>query len=70
MTNQQMRPVMCNEFMLEPSFFFPRDIQPGRIIKSEVICTPTRVGEKKIVARLTSNQVKDISVEKAITVTH
>ncbi|POI34266.1 hypothetical protein CIB84_001982 [Bambusicola thoracicus] len=46
------------------------DIQPGRIIKSEVICTPTRVGEKKIVARLTSNQVKDISVEKAITVTH
>ncbi|XP_048807188.1 protein-glutamine gamma-glutamyltransferase 4 [Lagopus muta] len=46
------------------------DIQPGRIIKSEVICTPTRVGEKKIVARLTSNQVKDISVEKGITVTH
>lgn len=46
------------------------DIQPGRIIKSEVICTPTRVGEKKIVARLTSNQVKDISVEKAIMVTH
>uniref|UniRef100_A0A8C9L9J1 Protein-glutamine gamma-glutamyltransferase 4 n=1 Tax=Pavo cristatus TaxID=9049 RepID=A0A8C9L9J1_PAVCR len=46
------------------------DIQPGRIIKSEVICTPTRVGEKKIVARLTSNQVKDISVEKAIVVTH
>uniref|UniRef100_A0A8C3Q0S1 Protein-glutamine gamma-glutamyltransferase 4 n=1 Tax=Chrysolophus pictus TaxID=9089 RepID=A0A8C3Q0S1_CHRPC len=46
------------------------DIQPGRIIKSEVICTPTRVGEKKIVARLTSNQVKDISVEKGIMVTH
>ncbi|OXB83256.1 UNVERIFIED_CONTAM: hypothetical protein H355_002008 [Colinus virginianus] len=46
------------------------DIQPGRIIKSEVICTPTRVGEKKIVARLTSSQVKDISVEKAIMVTH
>ncbi|NXC42339.1 TGM4 glutamyltransferase, partial [Penelope pileata] len=45
------------------------NIQPGRIIKSEVICTPTRVGEKKIVARLTSNQVKDISVEKAITIT-
>ncbi|NXL86607.1 TGM4 glutamyltransferase, partial [Alectura lathami] len=46
------------------------DIQPGRIIKSEVICTPTRTGEKKIVARLTSDQVKDISVEKAITITH
>ncbi|NXU54874.1 TGM4 glutamyltransferase, partial [Turnix velox] len=44
------------------------DIKPGRIIKSEVICTPTRVGEKKIVAKLTSAQVKAISVEKAITV--
>ncbi|NXK53274.1 TGM4 glutamyltransferase, partial [Chauna torquata] len=46
------------------------DVQPGRIIKSEVICTPTRAGEKKIVARLTSNQIKGISVEKAITITH
>ncbi|NXV50678.1 TGM4 glutamyltransferase, partial [Uria aalge] len=45
------------------------DIKPGRIIKSEVICTPTRVGEKKIVAKLTSAQVKAISVEKAITIT-
>ncbi|NWW43123.1 TGM4 glutamyltransferase, partial [Pedionomus torquatus] len=44
------------------------DVKPGRIIKSEVICTPTRVGEKKIVAKLTSAQVKAISVEKAITV--
>ncbi|NXV22080.1 TGM4 glutamyltransferase, partial [Cepphus grylle] len=44
------------------------DIKPGRIIKSEVICTPTRVGEKKIVAKLTSAQVKAISVEKAITI--
>lgn len=70
MTNRQMRPVMCKELMLGLFSFLPRDIQPGRIIKSEVICTPTRVGEKKIVARLTSNQVKDISVEKGITVTH
>lgn len=70
MTNRQMRPVMCKELMLGLLSFLPRDIQPGRIIKSEVICTPTRVGEKKIVARLTSNQVKDISVEKGITVTH
>ncbi|NXI68493.1 TGM4 glutamyltransferase, partial [Anseranas semipalmata] len=46
------------------------DIQPGRIIKSEIICSPTRAGEKKIVAKLTSNQVKGISVEKAITITH
>ncbi|NWY55821.1 TGM4 glutamyltransferase, partial [Chionis minor] len=45
------------------------DVKPGRIIKSEVICTPTRVGEKKIVAKLTSDQIKAISTEKAITIT-
>ncbi|NWQ92767.1 TGM4 glutamyltransferase, partial [Burhinus bistriatus] len=45
------------------------NVKPGRIIKSEIICTPTRVGEKKIVAKLTSAQVKAISVEKAITIT-
>lgn len=56
--------------MLGPLSFLLRDVQPGRIIKSEVICTPTRAGEKKIVAKLTSNQVKTISVEKAITITH
>ncbi|XP_017930605.1 protein-glutamine gamma-glutamyltransferase 4 [Manacus vitellinus] len=44
------------------------DIMPGRIMKSEVICTPTRLGEKKIVAKLTSNQIKGISAEKAITI--
>ncbi|NXX74476.1 TGM4 glutamyltransferase, partial [Urocolius indicus] len=44
------------------------DVQPGRIIKSEVICTPTRLGEKKIVAKLTSTQIKGISTEKAITI--
>ncbi|NXP25048.1 TGM4 glutamyltransferase, partial [Scytalopus superciliaris] len=45
------------------------DIMPGRIMKSEVICTPTRLGEKKIVAKLISNQIKGISSEKAITIT-
>lgn len=50
-------------------FFLLRDVKPGRIIKSEIICTPTRVGEKKIVAKLTSAQVKAISTEKAITIT-
>ncbi|KAM9025292.1 protein-glutamine gamma-glutamyltransferase 4 isoform 1-T2 [Ara ararauna] len=44
------------------------DVKPGRIIKSEIICTPTRLGEKKIVAKLTSDQVKGISTEKAITI--
>ncbi|XP_005510703.2 protein-glutamine gamma-glutamyltransferase 4 [Columba livia] len=44
------------------------DIQPGRIIKSEVICTPTRLGEKKMVAKLTSAQLKGISAEKKITI--
>ncbi|NXW56817.1 TGM4 glutamyltransferase, partial [Eurystomus gularis] len=45
------------------------DLPPGRIMKSEIICNPTRVGEKKIVAKLTSNQVKGISAEKSITIT-
>ncbi|NXJ84084.1 TGM4 glutamyltransferase, partial [Trogon melanurus] len=45
------------------------DLMPGRIMKSEVICTPVRLGEKKIVAKLTSTQVKGISAEKAITIT-
>ncbi|NXG70744.1 TGM4 glutamyltransferase, partial [Baryphthengus martii] len=45
------------------------DLQRGRIMKSEIICTPTRVGEKKIVAKLTATQVKGISAEKAITIT-
>lgn len=45
------------------------DVKPGRVIKSEIICTPTRLGEKKMIAKLTSTQVKGISVEKAITIT-
>ena len=49
-------------------FFLLRDVKPGRIIKSEIICTPTRLGEKKIVAKLTSTQIKGISTEKAITI--
>ncbi|NWZ37744.1 TGM4 glutamyltransferase, partial [Brachypodius atriceps] len=45
------------------------DIMPGRIMKSEIICTPTRLGERKIVAKLISNQIKGISTEKGIIIT-
>ncbi|XP_009704362.1 PREDICTED: protein-glutamine gamma-glutamyltransferase 4 [Cariama cristata] len=45
------------------------DIKPGRIMKSEITCTPTRTGERKIVAKLTSTQIKAISTEKSITIT-
>ncbi|NXO60308.1 TGM4 glutamyltransferase, partial [Aramus guarauna] len=51
------------------STFDQGDVKPGRIIKSEIICTPTRLGEKKIVAKLISTQIKGISVEKGITIT-
>ncbi|NWV11389.1 TGM4 glutamyltransferase, partial [Ptilonorhynchus violaceus] len=44
------------------------DIMPGRIMKSEIICTPTRLGEKTMVAKLIANQIKGISAEKAITI--
>ncbi|XP_074747705.1 protein-glutamine gamma-glutamyltransferase 4 [Strix uralensis] len=51
------------------STFDEGDVKPGRIIKSEIICTPTRLGEKKIIAKLISTQIKGISAVKAITVT-
>ncbi|NXR14491.1 TGM4 glutamyltransferase, partial [Semnornis frantzii] len=44
------------------------DLEPGRIMKSEIICKPTRVGEKKIVAKLSATQVKGNSAEKSITI--
>uniref|UniRef100_A0A8C8SA85 Protein-glutamine gamma-glutamyltransferase 4 n=1 Tax=Pelusios castaneus TaxID=367368 RepID=A0A8C8SA85_9SAUR len=45
------------------------DIMPGRIFKSQIICCPNKTGKKKIVAKLTSSQVKGISAEKMITIT-
>jgi len=50
-------------------FFLLRDLKPGKIMKSEIICTPTKLGEKKIVAKLTSTQIKAISAEKDIIIT-
>ncbi|NXA48099.1 TGM4 glutamyltransferase, partial [Nothocercus julius] len=55
--------------MFKMTSFDEGDIEPGRIIKSKIICTPKRAGEKKIVATLASIQVKGISVEKIITIT-
>ncbi|NXD19443.1 TGM4 glutamyltransferase, partial [Spelaeornis formosus] len=55
--------------IIKMTTFEQGDIMPGRIMKSEIICTPTRLGEKKIVAKLISNQIKGISAEKAITIT-
>ncbi|XP_071591975.1 protein-glutamine gamma-glutamyltransferase 4 [Heliangelus exortis] len=55
--------------LFKMSTFDEGDIEPGRIIKSQIICTPTRLGEKKIVAKLTSLQLKGISAEKTITIT-
>ncbi|XP_010137307.1 PREDICTED: protein-glutamine gamma-glutamyltransferase 4, partial [Buceros rhinoceros silvestris] len=45
------------------------DLEPGRIMKSEIICTPTRAGQQKIVAKLIATQVKGISAEKSIIIT-
>lgn len=53
-------------------FFFLsyfRDIRPGGIFKSKIICHPKKAGEKKIIAQLNSLQVKGISVEKIIIIT-
>ncbi|KGL78475.1 Protein-glutamine gamma-glutamyltransferase 4, partial [Tinamus guttatus] len=54
--------------MFKLTTFDQGDIEPGKIIKSRIICTPKRAGEKKIVATLASIQVKGISVEKTITI--
>ncbi|MEE6510537.1 hypothetical protein FKM82_030437 [Ascaphus truei] len=45
------------------------DIRPGGIFRSKIICAPKKTGEKKIVAKLNSTQVKGIVVEKMITIT-
>ncbi|NXX20584.1 TGM4 glutamyltransferase, partial [Podargus strigoides] len=55
--------------MFKMATFDEGDINPGRIIKSEIICTPMRLGEKKIVAKLSSVQIKAITAEKSITIT-
>ncbi|NWI17930.1 TGM4 glutamyltransferase, partial [Crypturellus soui] len=55
--------------MFKLTSFDQGDIEPGRIIKSRIICTPKRAGEKKIVATLASIQIKGISVEKVISIT-
>ncbi|KAF1632333.1 Protein-glutamine gamma-glutamyltransferase 4, partial [Eudyptes filholi] len=55
--------------IFKKSVFDEGHVEPGRIIKSEIICTPTRLGEKKIIAKLISTQIKGISAEKAITIT-
>ncbi|KAM9231015.1 LOW QUALITY PROTEIN: protein-glutamine gamma-glutamyltransferase 4 [Leptosomus discolor] len=51
------------------TMFDQGDLKPGRIMKSEITCTPTRLGEKKIVAKLISTLIKEISTEKTITIT-
>ncbi|NXE78224.1 TGM4 glutamyltransferase, partial [Cochlearius cochlearius] len=54
--------------MFKMTEFDEGDVKPGKIIKAEVTCTPMRLGEKKMVAKLISTQIKGISVEKAITI--
>nr|XP_005999060.1 PREDICTED: protein-glutamine gamma-glutamyltransferase 4 [Latimeria chalumnae] len=44
-------------------------IEPGRIFRSKIIFNPTKTGERKIVAKVSSVQINGIAVEKTITVT-
>ncbi|KAE8596954.1 hypothetical protein XENTR_v10016294 [Xenopus tropicalis] len=52
--------------MFKLETFDEGDIKPGGIFRSKIICAPRRPGEKKIVAKLISSQIKGISVEKTI----
>ncbi|XP_062978938.1 protein-glutamine gamma-glutamyltransferase 4 [Elgaria multicarinata webbii] len=45
------------------------DIAPGGIFKSKIVCAPRKTGLKKIVAKLNSTQLKEITVEKIISIT-
>uniref|UniRef100_A0A8D2IG27 Transglutaminase 4 n=1 Tax=Varanus komodoensis TaxID=61221 RepID=A0A8D2IG27_VARKO len=54
-------------FMME--IFDQGDIAPGGIFKSMIVCAPRKTGLKKIVAKLNSNQLKGITVEKFISIT-
>ncbi|XP_015678362.1 protein-glutamine gamma-glutamyltransferase 4 [Protobothrops mucrosquamatus] len=44
------------------------DIQPGKIFKSKIVCAPKKSGLKKIVAKLNSTQLKEITAEKIISI--
>ncbi|KAJ7322595.1 hypothetical protein JRQ81_018882 [Phrynocephalus forsythii] len=45
------------------------DIAPGGIFKCKIVCAPRKAGLKKIVAKLNSDQLKGITVEKLISIT-
>nr|XP_008113740.1 PREDICTED: protein-glutamine gamma-glutamyltransferase 4 [Anolis carolinensis] len=45
------------------------DLAPGRIFKCKIVCAPRKTGLKKIVAKLTSNQIRGITTEKMICIT-
>ncbi|XP_063158109.1 protein-glutamine gamma-glutamyltransferase 4 [Candoia aspera] len=54
-------------FMME--VFDQGDIAPGKIFKSKIVCAPRKTGLKKIVAKLNSTQLKEITAEKIISIT-
>ncbi|XP_042328168.1 protein-glutamine gamma-glutamyltransferase 4-like [Sceloporus undulatus] len=45
------------------------NIAPGGIFKCKIVCAPRKTGLKKIVAKLTSTQIKGITEEKVICIT-
>ncbi|XP_032091573.1 protein-glutamine gamma-glutamyltransferase 4 isoform X1 [Thamnophis elegans] len=53
-------------FMME--VFDQGDIEPGKIFKSKIVCAPKKTGLKKIVAKLNSTQLKEITMEKIISI--
>lgn len=49
-------------------FYIFRDIQPKELVEHTEYFTPTRVGERKIVATFESTFLNDMSTSKTITV--
>ncbi|XP_069051328.1 protein-glutamine gamma-glutamyltransferase 4 [Lepisosteus oculatus] len=44
------------------------NVRAGGIFRSKIICTPDRRGERKIIAKITSDQISGISAERSITI--
>ncbi|XP_028673687.2 protein-glutamine gamma-glutamyltransferase 4-like [Erpetoichthys calabaricus] len=45
------------------------NIKAGGIFASRVVCTASKLGERKIIAKITSDQISGITVERSITIT-
>lgn len=44
-------------------------VAPGETVQSQISCTPVRLGLRKVIVKLSSQQVKEVHAEKVVLVT-